>query len=884
MPDNTRVPLTEAAAALETARTTIDTVETRLSQVVGEVLGLLGYADTGVTTAEQRIAEVLAELDARENLNTSVSSNTITFQFDQAYPTGQYANGDPWAVGPVTLPTIAPESYQASGSYSSGKTYSNRWVHGTQVDPGSAKYAGSKARNKDNQLQGLHGIPTITNLNSVAYDHVLNVDPGATGVPLAIDEGTVYKFVSPDGTEGRRRPYDAQRPGGVAAAILTVVPSRPLPGALRPGVAAPSKQSFFTESDWDLSVFKSLPKVEGMPSFETIVNRLRSPWALQFTNTIGAPNVAPGDVNGDAGYPRDHAQVVCDAVAALHFDFTPAEKVAILNVLWPFAIDSHERAMEGGDPVSGGLRGGNGAAFRKPAMIACVAALRNATDTPERAAKLAEMQAMCDYKQNPVMPEDKFLYFIDQRYVEVGGDGSTADRRKDPYLQYMQGSYDIAPDFDPVMSGSNIDIPYRDICTINSIHGVAAAMLVEGGRALWNHEELWKYQNVYRSLDTWLNRWNGSLTAGEVIVPFRRRIAEALWPATPKDLAAPKPVIAKWRGDALWIIFDNTLREDVVLSPADFVVRINGEVVPAEIAPPPVGKHAGSWVSAFAGVFRSNVGLVVPVAEYGQTASVEYVGTALVSAVYQTPVQPFVVPVVNTAEPAAFTEPTATYPVVQFTGGARYATASDKRLADTDSMQGSLYLPNVRLSEAPSSIVTLFNSGGLQIELHPDRHMRIVLRNAANARIARIKSTALPLNTDNAMFFSWDMAEASVSTGVTVRRNGSPAGAGSLEWGTGQAVGWRRIAPVVLGGFNADFGGMWLDTTTRVTDPALFTDVTNGKLDIGLHGEGVTGQPPSLFLVGNADQYRGEFGFNWGSGPKFYPAPGGAGPIGGAWL
>ena len=40
---------------------------------------------------------------------TSVSRHGITWTFDRDRVTGQYANGDPWVVGPVVITAISPK-------------------------------------------------------------------------------------------------------------------------------------------------------------------------------------------------------------------------------------------------------------------------------------------------------------------------------------------------------------------------------------------------------------------------------------------------------------------------------------------------------------------------------------------------------------------------------------------------------------------------------------------------------------------------------------------------------------------------------------------------------------------------------------------------------
>ncbi|HEX2101120.1 MAG TPA: hypothetical protein VHF69_10675, partial [Candidatus Synoicihabitans sp.] len=56
---------------------------------------------------------------------TSVSQFGITWTFDRDYPTGQFANGDYWVVGPVKITSITPKSTTSNGAT----------MHGTMINP-----------------------------------------------------------------------------------------------------------------------------------------------------------------------------------------------------------------------------------------------------------------------------------------------------------------------------------------------------------------------------------------------------------------------------------------------------------------------------------------------------------------------------------------------------------------------------------------------------------------------------------------------------------------------------------------------------------------------------------------------------------------------------
>ena len=125
----------------------------------------------------------------------SVTRHDITWTFDRACPAGEFVNGDPWVLGPVTIVSVSPG-----------------WdgeVNGTQVDP---PVAGKQGLRKVIQWAG-------------AYDESLRAT-----FPLKLT-GT-RSVLSTIGMKPQRKggAYEAFE----TAAVLTVVSERPAPGSFRP--------------------------------------------------------------------------------------------------------------------------------------------------------------------------------------------------------------------------------------------------------------------------------------------------------------------------------------------------------------------------------------------------------------------------------------------------------------------------------------------------------------------------------------------------------------------------------------------------------------------------------------------------------------------------
>ncbi len=81
---------------------------------------------------------------------TSVTRHGITWTFDRDYTCGEYANGDPWCTGPVTIIAISPASRETGG----------RIQHGSMLNPKDI------TNGYDNQFGGSARISYTPSLNA----------------------------------------------------------------------------------------------------------------------------------------------------------------------------------------------------------------------------------------------------------------------------------------------------------------------------------------------------------------------------------------------------------------------------------------------------------------------------------------------------------------------------------------------------------------------------------------------------------------------------------------------------------------------------------------------------------------------------------------------
>jgi hypothetical protein len=161
---------------------------------------------------------------------SSVSQYGITWQFDHSYTVGQFANGDWWVLGPVTITSITP-AYRTRDfwDYTTAKTKGVvfKKINGWQVNPTSLGNQGFDETNFEFDstlvpdlpylaLPGQSIVKAISDTNPAHRANTPGPDP-VTGDPSPLWTAavlTVVGAVPPDsGSTVFRPPYvDANKP------------------------------------------------------------------------------------------------------------------------------------------------------------------------------------------------------------------------------------------------------------------------------------------------------------------------------------------------------------------------------------------------------------------------------------------------------------------------------------------------------------------------------------------------------------------------------------------------------------------------------------------------------------------------------------------------
>lgn len=516
---------------------------------------------------------------------TSVSpaGTGVTYNFASSVQVGQYANGEWWAVGPVTITSITPAAAVVSGTFdtSGGTAYSNRNVNGTMVNPGNRSFVGgSTAANYDGVLtQGFDSLGTPGSAPTLPYNSSLDKDPATLGSSLVVTTGSVVKTISRTGANGTTYPDSSGRQHIQRMVVLTVVSSAPAAGSFRPPIAVSDKASYWTDSDLDYSWWPSLalpsgdvsPWASGTTVLTTQAAKMRGPYPLHFTqNTAGGRTTMPLN-DGQAEYGREIGHDIAISALALCLDYTNAQKRDLLVGLVQLGIDVLGRRNEGGIFASSG----GGEPWRKMPLLIAAKALASSAGAAALNAEVAASRL--NYA------ESGQYFTVAKADIDANAAHYTADgRSRPPYDMTMVGTsewgeaHTSTPSLATVRTrdGNGWETWYRPHNVAHMLGQTLAARLM-GLDTLWNDPIVFDYED--RAWSKVKNSTFTTIAYGNSPTRFTQR----MWQTYRNDSAATVPILVEVVGDGFVIGARFNVNLDVNFVPAlgDFVPKVNGSTV-----------------------------------------------------------------------------------------------------------------------------------------------------------------------------------------------------------------------------------------------------------------------------------------------------------------
>lgn len=432
---------------------------------------------------------------------TSATRHGITWEFSADRPTGAFANGDPWVLGPVTITAITPADSDLGDSLD---------YHGSMLDPaldeGGGYRAGFDSRRGTSYNRAFNAARSLPLTISTSRSLVSSIsrpdtdfDGGGTGAP--------QNEASADGTGDA-----TNNPCAQTIAILTVVLSTPAAGTLRPPYTGSSKPLTRNISSFDYGLLANRTASSGAPSLATVAAAFERPW-MEFNGyAFGRTFQALG--NGPT-YGVDRAYQITNAALLLNCNFSNAQKEALLIGMVQYGIDIYGAAMAG---TFWEANGGHGPGRKFPLLLAGLMCADSAIlSLADASANTHTAGPYPSPRRNRIFGEDQNTFYIDQPKIDASG--------ADAWVQGMLGQawWGIRHDNEPNLDNPVWMAEYYQGSVSYSMTGIALAARMMGIETEWGHPSFFDYYDYFVSLQvaelpTWTrNMWNDHRAAAPYV-------------------------------------------------------------------------------------------------------------------------------------------------------------------------------------------------------------------------------------------------------------------------------------------------------------------------------------------------------------------------------
>lgn len=428
--------------------------------------------------AASAISAATARPDERVGPLASInqlSQHGINWTFNQPTEYGQFANGDYWVIGPVTITAISPASV-LSGT---------RTINGSMINPSPTN---GTTQGYDSAMYGGYGPDFSATLN-VARPNGQALSPAN---PLIVPPGSsLVSSIS--------LPEAGARVQLKTAAILTVLAAPAPVGSFRPPYTGSDKTIRFNVAQLKRALLAQLAPVAATPPISEVERLFERPWIDHIPNWMGGYHHPAENM---PNYGREIATEVGIGALMLNLDFTPPEKETLLIRYVQLGIDLYGVVVNGGDdnwPPNGGHASGR----KWPIVFAGIMLGDNAM----------MHIGPGDGSGTAMFGEDGQTFYVTQADI---------DRTLDPdlrgcYLEEYQAAdlglpeWGIVHSDDPTADNKAWCAVYRQCCTANAWAGFVLAAQIMDAKELWDHEALFDYQDRYMALEApgdWTRCWD----------------------------------------------------------------------------------------------------------------------------------------------------------------------------------------------------------------------------------------------------------------------------------------------------------------------------------------------------------------------------------------
>ena len=406
----------------------------------------------------------------------SITQWGITWRFAEQERIGQFANGDWWVLGPVSIVEISPPCQTVGG----------RVINGSMINP-----VPNGEHGYDSMLFAPH--------QDQRYKSYLNVAIGVgSGTPLELQSGTSLISVISQMTT----PASGSFSQLATAAVLTVLATEPPADAFRPAYTGTDKTIRHRESDLDYATLGTIAPVGSPPPLVDTAAKFARVW---LDHTPGWVSRYMHPVENMPDYGRDFTTLYGTGALLLQMDYTNAQKRDLLVRLTQIGIDHWGNVSNG--CVWEGV-GGQGSGRKFPILLAG-AVLHDPTMSAIGATHPSGYFGPGHPNNRSQFGEDCQTFYVQQTSAGV--------------YNWGYGRYDVAYDGLPEWGNSHttwpandqsgwLQDPYRRCCTANAWVGQTLAARIMTLQTAWAHPSYFAYMDRFMQTEgprgTWTRCWD----------------------------------------------------------------------------------------------------------------------------------------------------------------------------------------------------------------------------------------------------------------------------------------------------------------------------------------------------------------------------------------
>ncbi len=430
-----------------------------------------------------------------------ISQFGITWTFNRDYTVGQFANGDYWVLGPVTIIGRAPPSIETNG----------RTMNGSMVNP-SPKL--DRIQGYDSSMYGGYGPHFNPNLNAGRPN---NQDLTPRNPLVLQPHSSLVSTIS--------IPEQGHRPQLRTAAILTVLPEPAPEGSFRPPYCGTNKTIKFNKYQLDYSWLANLRPVPGAPGIMAVERYFERPW---IDHIPGWPGRYHHPAENMPDYGREIATQVGIGALKLNLNLTDQMKEVLLIRFVQLGIDLYGIVQDGGKQ-NWVNNGGCASGCKWPILFTGIVLnhpnMRNI-------GRIDIVNYGPSHQGYVHFGEDDQTFYVGdadiykppyKRHVWHGGfvyyGHGKGDKHRD-YLEYTEKhrgmpEWGIEHTTDRNQDGLDWNTSYRPSSTANAWAGFILTAHIMGAKELWNHDALFDYMDRYMEVQKqvvgvghWTRQWS----------------------------------------------------------------------------------------------------------------------------------------------------------------------------------------------------------------------------------------------------------------------------------------------------------------------------------------------------------------------------------------